>query len=301
MAKHLWFDTEWQSKMNKSMQVAGMGDSTRELYSRAVRKLVDHYGKSPDLLTEDELLDYFIHRQDVTGWAPSTMRICYSGIKFFFINILKREWHLLSIAQARRERRLPAVLTREEVKRIMGKVDTFHNRAYLQTVYSCGLRLQEGLYLQISDIDGARKMIHVHRGKGAKDRYVPLPDATLDLLRRYWMTHRNPKLIFPAVGRTRNLAPKSTIPMSIEGVQGGFRRAKIAAGINKQGVSVHTLRHSYATHLLEAGVNLRVIQKYLGHANIETTMIYLHLTNKGMEDAFQIINTIMKDDDEEEK
>lgn len=299
MAKHLWFDTEWQTKMIKSMQVAGMGEKTREAYSRAMCKLVVHCDKSPNLISEDELLDYFIHRQDNSGWAPATMRICYTGIKFFFKHVLKREWHLLSIAQARRERRLPAVLTREEVKRIMGKVDTFHNRVYLQTVYSCGLRLQEGLYLQISDIDGARKMIHIHRGKGAKDRYVPLPDAILDLLRRYWLTHRNPKLIFPAVGRTRNLAPKSTIPMSIEGVQGGFRRAKIDAGINKQSVSVHTLRHSYATHLLEAGVNLRVIQKYLGHSNIETTMIYLHLTSKGMEDAFQIINTIMQDDDGE--
>jgi site-specific recombinase XerD len=229
----------------------------------------------------------------VTGWAPATMRICYTGVKFFFKNVLKREWHLLNIAQARREKRLPAVLSREEVKRIMDKVDTFHNQAYLQTVYSCGLRLQEGLYLQIADIDGARKMIHVHRGKGAKDRYVPLPEATLDLLRRYWSTHRNPKLIFPAVGRTRNQGPNSTIPMSIEGVQGGFRRAKIAAGITKKGVSVHTLRHSYATHLLEAGVNLRVIQKNLGHANIETTMIYLHLTTKGMEDAYRIINSVM--------
>jgi site-specific recombinase XerD len=279
--------------MDKSMQVAGMGERTREAYLRAIRKLVEHYDKTPDLITEDELLDYFIHRQDVTGWAPATMRICYTGVKFFFKNVLKREWHLLNIAQARREKRLPAVLSREEVKRIMDKVDTFHNQAYLQTVYSCGLRLQEGLYLQIADIDGARKMIHVHRGKGAKDRYVPLPEATLDLLRRYWSTHRNPKLIFPAVGRTRNQGPTSTIPMSIEGVQGGFRRAKIAAGITKKGVSVHTLRHSYATHLLEAGVNLRVIQKNLGHANIETTMIYLHLTTKGMEDAYRIINSVM--------
>jgi len=294
-----WNKTEWHSKMDKAMQVAGMGERTREAYSRAMRKLVAHYNKSPELLTEDELLDYFIHRQDDTGWAPATMRICYTGVKFFFKHVLQREWHLLNIAKARRERRLPAVLSRDEVQRIIDKVDTFHNQVYLQTVYSCGLRLQEGLYLQISDIDGARKMIHVHRGKGAKDRYVPLPEATLDLLRRYWSTHRNPKLIFPAVGRTRNQGPVSTIPMSIEGVQGGFRRAKIEAGINKKGVSVHTLRHSYATHLLEAGVNLRVIQVYLGHANIETTMIYLHLTNTGMEDAYRIINSLMKKDEEE--
>lgn len=294
MEKYAWYRTEWHSKMDKSMQVSGMGESTREAYSRAMQKLVEHYDKTPDLITEDELLDYFIHRQEVTGWAAATMRICYCGIKFFFIHVLKRDWHLLTIAHAKREKRLPAVLARQEVKSILAKVDTFHNYAYLTTVYSCGLRLQEGLYLEVSDIDGVRKMIHVHRGKGAKDRYVPLPEATYALLRRYWCTHRNPKLIFPAVGRTRNQGPVSTIPMSIEGVQGGFRRAKIAAGIKKRGVSVHTLRHSYATHLLEAGVNLRVIQKNLGHSNIETTMIYLHLTNKGMEDAYEIINSLMQ-------
>jgi integrase/recombinase XerD len=294
MEKHCWYQSEWHSRMDKSMQVNGMGESTREAYARTVRQLVEHYNKAPDLITEDELLDYFIYRQDVSGWAPATMRICFSGVKFFFKNVLKREWHLLNIAQARREKRLPAVLSREEVKRVLAKVDTFHNYAYLVTVYSCGLRLQEGLYLETSDVDGARKMIHVHRGKGAKDRYVPLPEATYALLRRYWATHRNPKLIFPAVGRARRSAPTSTIPMSIEGVQGGFRRAKHAAGILKKGVSIHTLRHSYATHLLEAGVNLRVIQKNLGHSNIETTMIYLHLTNAGMEDAYQLINSVMQ-------
>ena len=140
-------------------------------------------------------------------------------------------------------------------------------------------------------------MIHVHRGKGAKDRYVPLPEATYHLLRRYWMTHRNTRLIFPAVGRDGQGAPTSEVPMSIDGVQGAFRKAKFAAGIIKKGVSLHTLRHSYATHLLEAGVNLRVIQKNLGHSNIETTMIYLHMTNSGMEDAYQIINSIMKKED----
>lgn len=295
MEKHWWYQSEWHSKMDKSMQVNGMGESTREAYVRTVRQLVEHYNKSPDLINEDELLDYFIHRQDVSGWAPATMRICFSGVKFFFRHVLKREWHLLNIAQARREKRLPAVLSREEVKRVLAKVDTFHNYAYLATVYSCGLRLQEGLYLEISDIDGPRKMIHVHRGKGSKDRYVPLPEATYALLRRYWMTHRNPKLIFPAVGRARQSGPISKTPMSIEGVQGGFRRAKHAAGIHKKGVSIHTLRHSYATHLLEAGVNLRVIQKNLGHSNIETTMIYLHLTNTGMEDAYQIINSVMQE------
>lgn len=292
MEKYWWYKTDWHSKMDKTMQVNGMGSSTREAYARSMRQLVEHFDKAPERITEDELLDYFIHRQDVTGWAPATMRICYSGIKFFYLHVLQREWHLLSIAQPKREKRLPAVLSQLEVKAILAKVDTFHNYVYLLTAYSCGLRLQEGLYLEIADIDGARKMIHVHRGKGARHRYVPMPEATYELLRKYWCTHRNPRLIFPAVGRGRQKGPTSEIPMSIEGVQGAFRRAKLAAGIAKR-ASVHTLRHSYATHLLEAGVNLRVIQKNLGHSNIETTMIYLHLTNKGMEDAYQIINSVM--------
>jgi len=293
MQKNWWHQSDWHSKMDKSMQVNGMGERTREAYLRSMRQLIEHYDKSPDLITEEELLDYFIHRQNVTGWSPATMRICYSGVKFFFRHVLKENWHLLAIAQARRERRLPAVLSRDEVKKILSLVRPFHNYAYLVTVYSCGLRLQEGLFLEVSDIDGKRKMIHVHRGKGAKDRYVPLPEATYALLCRYWITHRNPKLIFPAVGRGGQEGARSTVPMSIEGVQGALRRAKRAAGISKKGVSVHTLRHSYATHLLEAGVNLRVIQKNLGHATIETTMIYLHLTNKGLEDAYQIINAVM--------
>jgi integrase/recombinase XerD len=293
MQKYWWYSSEWHSKMDKSLQVAGMGERTREAYLRSMRQLVEYYDKYPDLITEEELLDYFIHRQNVTGWSPATMRICYSGIKFFFTHILKRDWHLLTIAKARRQRRLPAVLSRDEVKKLFAQVRPFHNYVYLMTVYSCGLRLQEGLCLEVSDIDGKRKMIHVHRGKGAKDRYVPLPEATYALLRRYWIMHRNPKLIFPAVGRGGQEGSRSTVPMSIEGVQGALRRAKQSAGIAKRGVSVHTLRHCYATHLLEAGVNLRVIQKNLGHATIETTMIYLHLTNKGLEDAYHIINTVM--------
>ena len=128
----------------------------------------------------------------------------------------------------------------------------------------------------------------------SKDRYVPLPDTTYALLRRYWVTHRNPNLIFPALGRGHNLGPTSLTPMAIDSVQGAFRQAKVIAGIKKRRVSIHTLRHSYATHLLEAGVNIRAIQRYLGHGQLETTMVYLHLTSKGQEDAYGIINEVMK-------
>jgi integrase len=136
-------------------------------------------------------------------------------------------------------------------------------------------------------------MIHVHRGKGAKDRYVPLPGATLGLLRKYWRTHRNPALLFPAIGRGHQAAPVATTPMATSSVQGAFRQAVRAAGIHKRQVSLHTLRHSYATHLLEAGVNIRAIQRYMGHTDLETTMVYLHLTQKGQEDAYHLIDAVM--------
>jgi site-specific recombinase XerD len=174
-------------------------------------------------------------------------------------------------------------------------VRTAHNRAYLATVYACGLRLQEALYLEVSDIDADRMMIHVHRGKGAKDRFVPLPQSTLVSLRAHWRSHRHPQLLFPAWGRDSRSAASATTPMAISSVQGAFRSAKQQAGITKRAVSVHTLRHAYATHLLEAGVNLRVIQQYLGHTSLETTMVYLHLTNKGQEEARAHIDTLMED------
>jgi integrase len=294
MEKKKSFTTEWHQKMVKALQVTGKSEETQEAYVRAIRLLCEHYNKAPDRITEEELVDYFIHRQQATKWSPATMRICYTGIKFFFANVLRRDWHLLNIARAQRQTRLPAVLSQEEVRRILGEVGTPHNYAYLATVYSCGLRLQEALSLEVSDIDGTREMLHVHRGKGAKDRYVPLPKDTYLLLRRHWPTHRNPRLIFPALGSGGNDGPTAQHPMSIAAVQGAFRDAKNAVGIVKKGVSIHTLRHSYATHLLEAGVNLRVIQKNLGHSSIETTMVYLHLTNKGQEDAVAIINSVMK-------
>jgi len=286
--------TEWYDRMIKALQLNGKGERTQEAYARALRMLVQFYSKSPDLISEEELQDYFLHRKNTDHWSPNTMRICYCGIRFFYEHVLQRNWHILGILRAQTERRLPAVLSVEEVRSILAHVKTFQNYAYLSTVYSCGLRLHEGLHLEVSDIDSTRMMIHVHRGKGAKDRYLPLPQSTLHLLRHYWKTHRHPRLLFPALGRNGKGAKEAQTPMAKSSVQGAFRRAKWDAGIRKKAVSVHTLRHSYATHLLEAGVNLRVIQKNMGHTQLETTMIYLHLTQKGHEDACQLINQVME-------
>jgi site-specific recombinase XerD len=285
--------TEWYQKAINALQLNGLGERTQEAYVRALRMLCEFYHKTPEQISESELQQYFLHRKNRDRWSPNTMRICYCGIRFFFLHVLKRDWHTLDLVRAQSERRLPAVLSLEEVRTILGCVRTPHNRAFLSTVYACGLRLQEAQHLEISDIDSQRKMIHVHRGKGAKDRFVPLPESTLQCLRRHWVTHRHPRLLFPALGRGRNQAAHADTPMPKASVQGAFRQAKGEAGIQKRDVSVHTLRHSYATHLLEAGVNLRVIQQYLGHAQLETTMVYLHLTRKGQEDAYARINTLM--------
>jgi len=285
---------DWHEQMINKLQLNGMAERTQYGYARAVRQLVEFYGKTPDLISEDELEKYFLHKRNVNKWAQNTLKISYVAIRFFYRNVLKKDWHLFKILRPQTERKLPPVLTKEEVQKIFSNVQIFHNYTYLVTVYSCGLRLQEGLFLEISDVDKDRMMIHVHRGKGAKDRYIPLPKSTYQLLRRYWSTHRNPRLLFPSVGHSHYMGPKSETPMSKASVQGAFRRAFLKSGIAKKRVSIHTLRHSYATYLLENGVNIRAIQKYLGHANLETTMFYLHLTNKNQEANLEVINNMME-------
>src|SRR5215813_8665408 len=270
--------TPLRQHMIAALQLSGKGERTQASYVREVRLLAQFYHKSPDRISEQELQRYFLHRKNVDGLAPASMRICYSGIRFFYQHVLQRDWSTLSLIRAQTAHRLPAVLSVEEVRRLLAAATPLHNQVSFTTVSSLGLRLHDALSLQVSDIDGQRLQVHVHRGKGAKDRYVPLPADTLALLRSYWKTHHHKTWLFPATGRDHTHSPTAVSPMSRSSVQGAFRKAKQRAGLTKTGVAIHTLRHSYATHLLEAGVNPRLIQRSLGHAQRETTMIYLHLT-----------------------
>src|SRR5262249_47511413 len=192
--------------------------------------------------------------------------------------------------RVRKEKRLPDVLSVGEVRRLIATVRTHQNRAYFWTVFSLSLRLAEGLHLQVGDSDSARMMVHVHRGKGAKDRHGPLPRSTLKILRQYWVTHRHPLWLFPAT--SRHGQPTADQPLERSSVQGAMRRVVQELNIQKA-ISIHSLRHSYATHLLEAGVNLRLIQQYLGHSSLNTTMVYLHLTTASQEQAIARIETLM--------
>ena len=284
--------TPLRKRMIDDLQLRGMSERTQEMYVRAVRQLAEHYRKSPDLISEEELRDYFLYCANVKKWSRVASTIALCGIKFFYTHTLKREWTSLTFIRPPKEKKLPTILSKEEVNHILSYVRLLRYRVCLFTIYSCGLRLSEGTHLQIPDIDSARMVIHVHRGKGAKDRYVPLSQTTLSLLRKFWLTHKNPNWLFPAPGRGGIHMPTATKPISNGSVQDAFRDALKKSGIKKP-ARVHTLRHSYATHLLEAGVNLRLIQEYLGHDSPKTTALYTHLTQKAQEMAKETLNTLM--------
>ena len=263
--------TALREKMVEDMQLRGFAERTQEAYLLAVSQLARHYHKPPDQINEEELRQYFLFLKNEKHAARATCTIALCGIKFFFERTLGCEWKTFEFLRPPKEKKLPVVLSVEEVSCILKYVRLYHYRVCLTTIYACGLRLLEGTHLQVGDIDGQRKILHLHQAKGNKDRYVPIPDACLTMLRHYWRFHRNPVWLFPA-------QRENTQPMHESGLQKAFRAAVQEARIHKK-ATVHTLRHSYATHLLEAGVNLRIIQSYLGHASPKTTSIYTHLTS----------------------
>ena len=282
-----------KQRMIEDLQLRGLSPRTQEAYVRVVRQLAEHYDKPPDEITEEELRQYFLYLTNGKGVSASAFRGALCGIKFFYQYTLKREWPTLDLVRPAKEKKLPVVLSVEEVHQVLGCVRLRHYRVCLTTIYSCGLRLQEGVHLQVADIDSARMLVHVHRGKGAKDRFVPLPQHTLDLLRGYWAAHRNPTWIFPTTrpADVFSLAA-ATRSMEVSSVQRALKAAVVESGLHKP-ATVHTLRHSYATHLLEAGVNLRIIQAYLGHSSPTSTAIYTHLTRKVEDRAAKAINRVM--------
>jgi len=278
--------TPLRQKMIEDMQLRGFAARTQESYLLVVSQLARHYQKSPDQINEEELRQYFLYLKNEKHAARNTCTIALCGIKFFFQHTLGREWKTLDFVRPPKEEKLPVVLSVDEVRRILACVRRQRYRVCLSTIYACGLRLQEGLHLQVSHIDSDRHLLHVCHGKGGKDRYVPLPQPILVMLRRYWLTHRDPVWLFPSP-----FQPEKG-PMDASGVQRAFHAALRESGILKP-ATVHTLRHSWATHLLEAGVHLRIIQVYLGHASPTTTAIYTHLTQASDDRTAQTINQVL--------
>ncbi|HYN23708.1 MAG TPA: site-specific integrase, partial [Pyrinomonadaceae bacterium] len=266
--------------MLEDMQLRGLSARTREAYARAVWQLAQYYHRSPAQLGDEELRQYFLYLTNEKKIARPTATIALCGIKFFYEQTLKQPWPTLRFVRPPREWKLPVVLSRKEVRQILAAVRIPVYQACLKTIYACGLRLLEGTRLQVPDVDSARMQLHIH-GKGKQDRYVPLPQSTLKLLRAHWRTHRSPLWLFPAPtrhGLAHSLAHDGG-PVTRSSLQSAFRAALKRSGSAKR-AHVHTLRHSYATHLLEAGFNLRVIQDHLGHRSPSTTAIYTHLTRE---------------------
>jgi site-specific recombinase XerD len=279
--------------MLEDMQLRGFSPRTQEAYVRAVHQLAAHFRRPPDQLGEPDLREYFLYLTNVKRFARASFTIALCGIKFFYERTLSREWTVFDLVRPAREKKLPAILSRDEVRRILGRVRLPVYRACLTTIYVCGLRLSEGAQLQVADVDSARGLLHIH-GKGRRDRYVPVPEDAVTMLREHWRTHRSPQWLFPAPVRegTRYFVPTGAGSISRTSLQSAFVRALRQSGVHKR-AHVHTLRHSYATHLLEDGVNLRLIQVSLGHTSARTTQVYTHLTPEVRQTAVDPINRLM--------
>lgn len=279
--------TELRRRMIQDLQLHGYSDRTQSCYVAAVKSLAAFFRRPPDQLGEEELRQYFLHLINVKQAARSTVTQALSGIKFFFETTLGRPFPVLGLVRPGKRVKLPVVLSREEVRLLLGMIRHPVAHMVLTLIYACGLRLSEGCRVRVEDIDSARMLLWVRNGKGGKDRSVPLAGQVLERLRRYWSQRRPP-------GPWLFTTAASGFPVSLTLPQRAFREALKQSPVNKK-ASAHTLRHSYATHLLESGVDLRVIQALLGHASAATTTIYTHLTQPVLEKLAGSIDSLMDD------
>ncbi len=283
--------TALRRRMIEDMQLRGLAELTQSAYVRAVRELAVYYNKSPDQINEEEVRSYLLYLKDERKLARSTCTVVLCGIKFFYEYTLKQEMPILEQIRPKREKKQPVILSRSEVQDILSRIRLPHYQVCLSTIYACGLRNSEGAGLQVSHIDSARMQLHIRSGKGNKDRRVPLPEQSLIQLRQFWVTHHHPVWLFPKRNRG-GVIPRAESAMATESVGRAFKAALAESGISKA-ATVHTLRHSWATHLLEAGVHLRLIQQWLGHSSLNTTAHYTHLTQQAETRAAIQVNDLI--------
>jgi len=265
------------------LKLRSLAGTTQEEYLRYIRKLGTYVKGDPAGLDEAQVRAYVLHVKVAYEYSPSTMRTVVAALRAYYGLLLGHDWKLFELIRSPSARTLPQVLTRAEVERLFGVVREERFIVVLRFIYACGLRIGEAVTIEVGDLRGGER-VHVRGGKGNKDRYTPLPLAMAEELRAWWKTHRHPRWIFPGVGRgwrdgasSMATLAQAVEPMGVGSIQHCVRMAVAQAGLPK-GTCVHTLRHSYATHLLEAGVSIRLISAYLGHATLEQTAIYTHLT-----------------------
>ena len=271
---------------------------TRHAYYRQVRLLHEHFASDPALLTEAQLRDYFLFVKLKKHWKPKSLRQARAAIRLFFVDLLGHaDWGVFSQLRVKDHDTLPAVLTRQQVRDLLAHIRLRRYRTPIKLIYVCGLRLSECLALTIHDIHGPENQLLIRNSKGHQDRVVPLPTALWRELQQYWSFHRHRLLLFPNVGRgdhtpeaTAQRMAQATAPMPCSSLQ----RLMIVARkeLNLPAASIHTLRHSFATHLLEAGAHLHTIQQLLGHRHINSTMVYLHLTHQTTREALRLMEDL---------
>lgn len=276
-------DCESLVRFAETLKLRSLADATRAEYLRFVRKLAARHGGDPSALDEASVRAHLLRLKDEHHYSPSSMRTAVSAMRAFYGLHLGRDWKLFDLVRSPSAQKLPTVLTRAEVVRLFAVVRVPRFRTLFRLIYACGLRIGEAVTLEVADLREPGR-VHMREAKGNKERYVPLPEAMRAELRAFWRTHRHPRWIFPGVGRGWREEPErlaqlgaAVEPMGVGSVQHCLRLARAEAKLPK-GTVVHTLRHSYATHLLEEGVSIRLISAYLGHASLETTLIYTHLT-----------------------
>lgn len=280
---------ELKEKMKMDMELKNLSESTIKTYLGCMKNFSRHYGKSPDQMDDEAVRDFLYYLLKEKNSSQAAINQHYSALKFFYQTTLGRDWDVLKIPRSRRIKKLPVVLSIKEVGEVLNKIEKLKNRAILTTIYSGGLRLREALNLQVSDIDSQRMMIRVRQGKGNKDRYTLLGKNALDILRLYWTRYRPKDLLFPSMTRKGQ-------PIHSSGVQKAFREALSKTTIRKK-ATVHTLRHSFATHLLEEGTEIPYIQNLLGHSDSRTTSIYLHVARKKILKVVSPIDLIGKEEE----
>jgi integrase/recombinase XerD len=263
----------YRDQMQRDMVLRNLSPKTQYLYHRAARGLESHFKKPPDQLNEDEVKAFLVSIVEDKKLSQSSLKITYSALRFLYETTLKKGWVIDRIPYPKTVKALPHVLDKSEIRRIIEATANLRQKAMLMVTYSAGLRARETAGLKITDIDSKRMMIRVEQGKGNKDRYTLLSQIALETLREYWKEYRPKDWLFPGEN------PKHYVSVSY--VQVAFKRAKTKAGITKP-ATCHTLRHSFATHLLEAGVDLHTIQVLLGHSSIRTTTVYLHVSKKSL-------------------
>lgn len=276
------FDQLYKSHLNH-LTLQGKRPATIDAYARAVRRITAFFDCPPDTLSLEQLKTYFVALIGTHSW--STVKLDRNGLQFFYKFTLGKEWEWLDIVKPPQVKRLPDILSVAELSRV---ISTTHKRRYQSlffTLYSLGLRLGEGLRLTIADIDSAQQQVHVRDAKGGKDRLVPLPKRTLEVLRSHWQTHRHPTLLFPGEGKHQDK------PMYRGSVQKALKRVCVDCKISKH-ISPHSLRHCYATHLLQQGLDLRSLQMLLGHGSLNTTARYTRLTQVKQANTQQAINQL---------